>query len=451
MLRRLTQHNTPLDIARACLLVVIGLSWSIVISVGGYLIVQTYGEEVSKGPPFADQAMAVAEVLESTPAGLRPEVLRAVTSNFFDVSLQPGATEASPDNFATSMFTFRFLTQSAFSENSARGPGAMEVVSILTGLQRPGPEIDGLEVLLSDGTLVGFVLRKPFKRRDDLLRQLFYLFVIGSTIITVSMILVYRLGNPLGKFREATLRLADDIEAPPLDENRGVAEVRAVSKTLNAMQQRVKDYLAERTTMLAAISHDIRTGLFRLRMRSEKLSDPTERAKALEDADEMAAILDDMLTFARSDQNDVGFEKLSLPSLLTSICDNLEDQGKEASFASGGRMTVMGDRTSLKRGFLNLIENGTKYGQRSRVMTERTEDGRARVIIDDDGPGIPADQRQAVFQPFVRLEDSRNRMTGGTGLGLAIVKKVMDRHSADLTLSEAPGGGLRVIVEIDFA
>lgn len=451
MLRRLLENNTPLDLARAFLLIVIGLSWSIVISMGGYLIVQTYGEEVGKGPPFADQAMAVAEVLESAPPALREDVLQAVTSNFFDVSLQPKAVEASPDNFQTSMFTFRFLTESAFGDDVTRGPDAMEVVSILAGLQRPGPEIDGLEVLLSDGTLVSFVLRKPFKRRDDLLRQLFYLFVIGSTIITVSMILVYRLGNPLGKFQEATLRLADDIEAPPLDEKRGVSEVRAVSKTLNAMQQRVKDYLAERTTMLAAISHDIRTGLFRLRMRSEKLSDPTERAKALEDADEMAAILDDMLTFARSDQNDIGFEKLSLPSLLTSICDNLEDQGKDASFESGGRMTIIGDRTSLKRGFLNLIENGTKYGLRSRVLTERTDDGRARVIIDDDGPGIPADQRQAVFQPFVRLEDSRNRKTGGTGLGLAIVKKVMDRHGADLTLSEAPGGGLRVVVELDLA
>lgn len=452
MLRPLLEQSTPLDIARAFLLVVIGLSWSIVISVGGFLIVQTYGEEVSKGPPFADQAMAVAEVLERTPASRRPEVLRAVTSNYFDVALQPDATEPSADNFQASMLTFRFLTQNTFSQNTRRGPGAMEVLSILAGLQRPGPEIDGLEVLLSDGTLVAFVLRKPFKRRDDLLRQLFYLFVIGSTIITLSMILVYRLGNPLGTFKEATLRLADDIEAPPLDEKRGVAEVRAVSKTLNAMQQRVKDYLAERTTMLAAISHDIRTGLFRLRMRSEKLEDPTERAKALEDADEMAAILDDMLTFARSDQNDIGFEKLSLPSLLTSICDNLEDQGKDAAFESGGRMTIIGDRTSLKRGFLNLIENGTKYGLRSRVSTERTEDGAAaRVIIDDDGPGIAPEQRDAVFQPFVRLEDSRNRKTGGTGLGLAIVKKVMDRHGARMTLTDSPSGGLRVIVELDLA
>lgn len=452
MIGRLLENQTPLDLARAFLLVVIGVSWSIVISVGGFLIVQTYGEEVGKGPPFADQAQAVAEVLERTPAPLRPEVLRAVTSNYFDVSLQANAAEPSADNFQTSMFTFQFLTQNAFAIDTARGPGAMEVISILSGLQRPGPEVDGLEVLLSDGTSVSFLLRKPFKRRDDLLRQLFYLFVIGSTIITLAMIAVYRLGNPLGKFQEATLRLAEDIDAPPLDEKRGVAEVRAVSRTLNAMQQRVKDYLAERTTMLAAISHDIRTGLFRLRMRSEKLTDPEERAKAMEDADEMAEILDDMLTFARSDQNDVGFEKLSLPSLLTSICDNLEDEGRDAVFESGGRMTVLGDRTSLKRGFLNLIENATKYGVRARVSTERSDDGdRARVIIDDDGKGIPADQRDAVFQPFVRLEDSRNRKTGGTGLGLAIVKKVMDRHSADISLHEAPSGGLRVMVEIDLA
>ncbi|MEC8154117.1 MAG: ATP-binding protein, partial [Pseudomonadota bacterium] len=212
-----------------------------------------------------------------------------------------------------------------------------------------------------------------------------------------------------------------------------------------------KNYLAERTTMLAAISHDIRTGLFRLRMRSEKIDDPVERAKALEDADEMAAILDDMLTFARSDQNDVGFERLSLPSLLTTICDNLVDQDKDAVFESGGRMTVVGDPTSLKRGFLNLIENATKYGLRARVSTERLPDkGRLRVTIDDDGPGIAEEERDRVFRPFVRLEDSRNRKTGGTGLGLAIVKKVMDRHGATIRLDEAPGGGLRVMVEMDF-
>ena len=99
------------------------------------------------------------------------------------------------------------------------------------------------------------------------------------------MIAVYRLGNPLGRFQEATLRLAGDLDAPPLDERRGVSEVRAVARTLNAMQARLKNYLAERTTMLAAISHDIRTGLFRLRMRSEKIDDPVERAKALEDAE----------------------------------------------------------------------------------------------------------------------------------------------------------------------
>ena len=125
MLGRLFENHTPLDLARACLLSIIGLSWSIVISVGGYLIVQTYGEDVRKGPPFADQAMAVAQVLESTPAFLRPEVLRALTSNFFDVSLQPNAVEPSPDNFQASMLTFRFLTQSAFSDDTARGPGAM--------------------------------------------------------------------------------------------------------------------------------------------------------------------------------------------------------------------------------------------------------------------------------------------------------------------------------------
>ena len=446
------RNSNSLDLARMVLLGVIGVSWSVVISVGAFLIVQAYSEEISKGPPFADQAMAVAEALESTAPSQREQIRRAVTSRFFDISLEPGAAPASPDNFEASLLTFRFLTQNAFRGADRRTPKASEVAGILLGVREQGPEIDALEILLSDGTRVSFLLRRPFQRRDDLLQQLFFLFLFGSATITISMIAVYRLGNPLGRFQEATLRLAGDLDAPPLDERRGVSEVRAVARTLNAMQARLKNYLAERTTMLAAISHDIRTGLFRLRMRSEKIDDPVERAKALEDADEMAAILDDMLTFARSDQNDVGFERLSLPSLLTTICDNLVDQDKDAVFESGGRMTVVGDPTSLKRGFLNLIENATKYGLRARVSTERlTDEGRVRVTIDDDGPGIAEEERDRVFRPFVRLEDSRNRKTGGTGLGLAIVKKVMDRHGATIRLDEAPGGGLRVMVEMDLA
>ena len=451
MLRRLREENSVLDLFRLVLLSLIVVSWMVVMSVGGLLILQSYGQEVGDGAPFADQAKTVFDILEDAPPEQRQNIIEGIESRFFDVTLVENVAEPSPSNLESSRFTFDFVLPGAFAGSDSHKLNAFQAVATLIGARSSRPKLLSLELLLTDGTQVQFRLAEPFKRRDALLRRLFYLFLVGSTIITLAMIGVFRLGNPMGRFKEAALRLSEDIESPPLDETRGVAEVRAVSKAMNAMQQRVKDYLAERTTMLAAISHDIRTGLFRLRMRSEKLEDPEERAKALEDADEMASILDDMLTFARSDTNDVGFEKLSLPSLLTSICDNLEDEGKDATFESGGRMTVMGDRTSLKRGFLNLIENGTKYGLRSRVSTERTEDGRARVIIDDDGPGIPADKRDSVFQPFVRLEDSRNRLTGGTGLGLAIVKKVMDRHKADVTLHEAPSGGLRVVVEMDLA
>ncbi|MEC8037086.1 MAG: HAMP domain-containing protein, partial [Pseudomonadota bacterium] len=246
------RNSNSLDLARMVLLGVIGVSWSVVISVGAFLIVQAYSEEISKGPPFADQAMAVAEALESTAPSQREQIRRAVTSRFFDISLEPGAAPASPDNFEASLLTFRFLTQNAFRGADRRAPKASEVAGILLGVREQGPEIDALEILLSDGTRVSFLLRRPFQRRDDLLQQLFFLFLFGSATITISMIAVYRLGNPLGRFQEATLRLAGDLDAPPLDERRGVSEVRAVARTLNAMQARLKNYLAERTTMLAA-------------------------------------------------------------------------------------------------------------------------------------------------------------------------------------------------------
>ncbi|MGB1147506.1 MAG: hypothetical protein ACPG4M_06395, partial [Alphaproteobacteria bacterium] len=260
-----------LDLFRLVLLSLIVVSWMVVMSVGGLLILQSYGQEVGDGAPFADQAKTVFDILEDAPPEQRQNIIEGIESRFFDVTLVENVAEPSPSNLESSRFTFDFVLPGAFAGSDSHKLNAFQAVATLIGARSSRPKLLSLELLLTDGTQVQFRLAEPFKRRDALLRRLFYLFLVGSTIITLAMIGVFRLGNPMGRFKEAALRLSEDIESPPLDETRGVAEVRAVSKAMNAMQQRVKDYLAERTTMLAAISHDIRTGLFRLRMRSEKL------------------------------------------------------------------------------------------------------------------------------------------------------------------------------------
>ena len=227
----------------------------------------------------------------------------------------------------------------------------------------------------------------------------------------------------------------------------GPREVRAGIVAFNAMQARVERVMAERTAMLGALSHDLRTPLARLRLRAEFMADPREQARMLRDLDEMGAMVNQSLEFLRDDSRTEAATRLDLAVLLQGIAEEQADLGQAVSFHGPAHATVQGRPLSLKRALGNVVENAVKYGTRADIEL-RVDDQSAEITISDDGPGIPEPLRDRVFEPFYRAEASRNKETGGVGLGLSIARAVVRAHGGRIRLSDHALGGLTVRIEL---
>ena len=252
---------------------------------------------------------------------------------------------------------------------------------------------------------------------------------------------------PLSDFARAAERLGIDVNAPPLAED-GREEVRAAARAFNQMQGRIRSFVEDRLRMLAAISHDLRGPITRLRLRTEQLAiDGDAQNKMLADLDEMALMVDSSLAFARDEAAEEAAQPVDLAALLTTLCDDATDAGHPVDFAWDGRFVYRGRPLAMKRLFANLIDNAVRYGGRVEIRLS-TGLRSVEVAIDDQGPGIPPDQAENVFKPFFRLEQSRNKRTGGIGLGLATARTIARAHGGNVVLENRPQGGLRAKVTL---
>jgi len=215
------------------------------------------------------------------------------------------------------------------------------------------------------------------------------------------------------------------------------------------MQQRLARLLENRTRMLAAISHDLRTPLTLLRLRAESVENSEERAKMLATIAEMDAMITATLAFARDEIAAEPRRRTDVAALVASIADDMADAGLPVVMDPAEPIVIECQPGALKRAVTNLLENAIKYGERARLRMASTPQG-ILIEIDDDGPGIPEDELVRVFQPFYRVEGSRSGETGGIGLGLAIALAVVQAHDGQLKLSNRPEGGLsaRIILPV---
>jgi signal transduction histidine kinase len=197
---------------------------------------------------------------------------------------------------------------------------------------------------------------------------------------------------------------------------------------------------------LAAVSHGLRTPITRLRFRAEGIPDATARAAVAADLADMERMIDQTLAYLRGDPADQPARPLDLAALLVTLVDDACDAGGAATLSGVGPVVVVGRRLALKRAFANLIDNAVKYGGRAEVSV--AEGDEAKVAIADAGPGIAPDDLERCFEPFVRLEPSRNRDTGGFGFGLAIARRVIEGHGGTVRLANAAGGGLIATVRL---
>jgi signal transduction histidine kinase len=274
--------------------------------------------------------------------------------------------------------------------------------------------------------------------------------VMLIAVVAISALIVGRMTEPLKQLSRAAEKLGTDVQGPAIPET-GPEEVRRTAHAFNTMQNRIRRFVEDRTQMLGAITHDLGTPITRLRLRAEFVRDQDLREKMLRDLDDMQHMVASTLAFIREDAALEPQTTADLGSLLARVCDDIKDAGAEVELAETPRWVLVDCRPiALRRALGNLIENAVKYGRSARVSL-LPEPDRLLIQIDDDGPGIPEDRQEDVFQPFLRLEDSRNRETGGTGLGLAVARTIVRAHGGDIHLSNRKGGGLRVTVSLPLS
>lgn len=276
--------------------------------------------------------------------------------------------------------------------------------------------------------------------------------VMVGGVILVATLLVRGIVAPLRRLARAADTIGHTTEPTPIQEQ-GPHEVRLVARAFNAMQQRIARLLGDRTQALAAVSHDLRTPITRLRLRAGFIPDQEAQASIDRDLDEMEAMVEATLAYISGEQETETPRSTDLPALLETLVDAETDLGHHASYAGPAHLTVVVRSLSLKRAFANLIANAVAYGGTVRVMLRVDERGRAEdrgpvITIDDDGPGIPEADIQRVFDPFIRLEHSRNRGTGGVGLGLTIARRAVLAEGGTLELTNRAGGGLSARVTL---
>ena len=266
----------------------------------------------------------------------------------------------------------------------------------------------------------------------------------GVAIIVIAVLLLRWATRPLRDLAVAAERFSLDQTPQPLDET-GPAEVRRAARAFNTMRERIQRLVAERMQALAAVSHDLRTPITRLRLRSELMEDEATRNLVDADLAEMEVMIDSTLEFLRGGVSSEAFRPIDIVSVIETIVDDHADQGRAISLTGIGRARVLGRLMALKRAFWNVVGNAVKYGGTVTVGIAETQTG-LTITIEDDGPGIAEADRDRVFEPFVRLEASRGRETGGSGLGLTIARAVIISHSGDIALANLLEGGLRVTI-----
>ncbi len=304
------------------------------------------------------------------------------------------------------------------------------------------PLVFAMSIQLDEGNWLNMAadLSMP---RGSLLRTMLAAGLMGVGVILVIALTVRRLTKPLRRLAEAADALGRGDDSPELKEA-GPPEVRSAIHAFNVMQERLTRFIADRTAMLAAISHDLRTPITSLRIRAEFIDDEENRDKMIATLDEMQRMVEATLSFARDEAQRETLGRVNLSEFLDAIVADYQDMGQPVSLQvpeDVPRTIVSCRPIAIRRALRNLIDNAVRYGKEAQVGFAPRPEG-VEITVTDSGPGIPEERLNDIFEPFVRLETSRSEETGGIGLGLAIARSSVQAHGGALTLANNEGGGL---------
>ncbi|HTH16756.1 MAG TPA: ATP-binding protein [Magnetospirillum sp.] len=432
-LKRLLPHGL---LGRSLLIIVTPLI--VVQLVSTYIFYATHWDTVAKrlATALAGDIGAVIETLRAFPGeDNKNRILRIAANRMdLDIRLQPGGIlpNAPP----------------------VKPSGIMEAAlydSLDERLQRPY-QVDSdsfdreilIRIQLSDGLLEVFV---PRKRLFSSTTYIFVLWMVGTSMLLLGIATIFMRNQvrSVRKLAAAVDSFGKGHEVPTFKPE-GASEVRQAAQAFNLMRERLKRQIQQRTEMLAGVSHDLRTPLTRMKLQLAMMGDLEGRADLEEDVAEMERMVEGYLAFARGE----GGEKpvsTDLSALLEDVVARCRREGREVDLHVEDKVVMTLRPHALSRALANLIGNALRYGGHVWVRLGRRS-GAVEILVDDDGPGIPADKREQVFKAFLRLESSRNLATGGVGLGLTIARDIARSHGGDVLLEDSPLGGLRARVRL---
>ena len=410
----------------------------------------------------AQRITNLAKLVQEAPREWRERIVAGLSDQNFRVSLsaQPPAIIPNDDDATVAQAIKEFLIdqlslaperQPRVSASPADGP----MFGGWRPMMGPGPMMHGIRafggfggfrelqvaVPLPDGQWLSFVTALPVSGSAFSRQFLLSMGIMALVIFAVSFWAVRRVTAPLAAVSAAAERLGNDLNAPPMPET-GTIETRQASHAFNTMQARLRGLIENRTRMLAAISHDLRTPLTLLRLRAENVENLQERDKMLASIAEMDSMISETLQFARDEATTEKRRPTDIAALVQSIVDDLADAGMPVKMQPAEPIVYDCRPDALKRAIRNLLDNAVKYGTAASVAIQTTPKT-IEIVIDDEGPGISEQELSRVFNPFYRLEESRSRETGGVGLGLAIAQSIVQAHRGELVLSNRPTAGLR--------
>jgi len=303
------------------------------------------------------------------------------------------------------------------------------------------------QVKLADGAVATFRHALPQPPADRPLKLIALVAITGITVALLAGWTVRRLTRPLATLADAATGLARNLDQPPLPEN-GPAEVSRAAKAFNAMQRALKAFVETRAQALAGVSHDLRLPLTRVRLRLERVTDAEVKRSIESDLDEMEHMIAGTLDYLRAGNGSEAAVRTNINALVEGVAEDMEALGATVRLHGKAEAPLSVRPQTLRRCLANLMENARRYGGNEIDVTIMDERDTLTIRIEDRGPGIPAAERERVFEPYVRLEQSRAKHTGGTGLGMAIARAIARGHGGDVMLSDREGGGLRVEVPL---
>lgn len=393
-------------------------------------------------PGFARQVAALTSLVDAAPPALRPAVLDAFTETGRTASILPKL----PQGIERSPTLIR-VERGIRNALAARGSADSDIwVRLDPHSDERRGETLSVFVRLASGEYLWLDVEDRVTVRVLGVPIGFFAGLFGVLVAIAALLAVAREMRPLSRLAREVDRIGEHIDPVPIPE-RGAPELRTLIRAVNAMQERIATLVRNRTLTLGAISHDLRTYLTRLRLRVEMSPESRHRAGAIADVEAMQALVEDTLDFAQDAFSPAGFVSADLAGLLRAYRAGHAQVDQIVLDLPAGPVPVRMDEKALRRICANVIENALRYGARAFIRLARTPQAQL-LIVEDEGPGIEPDERGRVFEPFYRIESSRNRESGGTGLGLTIVKRIAERHGGSVELGDGAKGGLRVTVSL---